>query len=256
MKKQVEIDFGDDKKVIANLSIPMDEYEELRLIALDYLGNLKPWIDFDSNTIHKVFANQTKYMAVITGIPATNEETNQTRTVRMKIVKDNLEELLKLVKEFSDLNQNLNTVYYYFPDVKYILLIRPEQYCCIDYGNYNHESPGDTPVIVIKGAEGPLDTRKNIVDLVRIKDLIKDAKDLFKTNININDVDNNSCNYCQTDKIKLSICSRCKTRYYCSQECQKSDWPEHKKICKRLDVIIANTNQEVDIKLFIPKKKK
>jgi hypothetical protein len=30
---------------------------------------------------------------------------------------------------------------------------------------------------------------------------------------------------------KLSVCQRCMLRTYCSKECQKKDWPEHKLIC-------------------------
>lgn len=32
---------------------------------------------------------------------------------------------------------------------------------------------------------------------------------------------------------KLMLCSRCRTAYYCSTECQKSDWPKHKEFCKK-----------------------
>ncbi len=29
-------------------------------------------------------------------------------------------------------------------------------------------------------------------------------------------------------------CSSCKNKYYCSQECQRSDWKQHKIVCKRI----------------------
>lgn len=32
---------------------------------------------------------------------------------------------------------------------------------------------------------------------------------------------------------QFKICSGCKSRYYCSEECQKADWPKHKEACKR-----------------------
>jgi hypothetical protein len=39
-----------------------------------------------------------------------------------------------------------------------------------------------------------------------------------------------SCVVCGIHNSKL--CSRCKKTYFCSPECQKSAWPEHKKVCK------------------------
>ncbi|GFH57264.1 hypothetical protein CTEN210_13740 [Chaetoceros tenuissimus] len=32
---------------------------------------------------------------------------------------------------------------------------------------------------------------------------------------------------------KLSMCSKCKSAYYCSRECQVEDWPRHKHLCKQ-----------------------
>lgn len=41
------------------------------------------------------------------------------------------------------------------------------------------------------------------------------------------------CNWCYTTiKIRMA-CSICKLIHYCNEECQKNDWPEHKKICSR-----------------------
>ena len=253
MKKRIELDLGPDKKFVANVSIPMEGYEELFLIRCDILVNIDPWIDFDSETIHEVFANQTKYMAVIIPIiPETNEE--QISISIMKILKNSFEELLPSVKQIFDSNQRLNTVYYYFPDVKYILLIREGEYCCIDYGNYDFASPGSTPIIVTKGAEQPLNTRKYIADLARIKNLIKEDGKLFKTNRVVANTSSKSCTYCHNDQVELSHCSRCKTTYYCNQDCQRSDWPNHKKTCQRLNVIDLSEEEDVDIKLYIPKK--
>ncbi len=36
---------------------------------------------------------------------------------------------------------------------------------------------------------------------------------------------------CICGKTGLNRCSRCKTKSYCSKECQKADWSSHKKVC-------------------------
>ena len=40
------------------------------------------------------------------------------------------------------------------------------------------------------------------------------------------------CTFCKKQKESMKKCSRCKLNRYCSRECQKNDWKEHKTICK------------------------
>ncbi|KAI9016874.1 hypothetical protein DFJ74DRAFT_678661 [Hyaloraphidium curvatum] len=42
----------------------------------------------------------------------------------------------------------------------------------------------------------------------------------------------NGCGACSTDKSNFQRCSRCKVASYCSRECQRDHWSEHKKICR------------------------
>lgn len=39
------------------------------------------------------------------------------------------------------------------------------------------------------------------------------------------------CAACQKENENSMICSRCKKVRYCGVECQKKDWPEHKRVC-------------------------
>ena len=42
-----------------------------------------------------------------------------------------------------------------------------------------------------------------------------------------------SCNVCMKEnKDDIQVCSRCKSRRYCSRECQTKDWSDHKKLCR------------------------
>ena len=40
------------------------------------------------------------------------------------------------------------------------------------------------------------------------------------------------CASCQIALQKMKKCSVCKDAHYCSRECQRKAWPEHKQTCK------------------------
>lgn len=40
------------------------------------------------------------------------------------------------------------------------------------------------------------------------------------------------CGFCLDGTKSRKKCGRCKAKYYCSLECQRKDWGEHKKECK------------------------
>jgi len=45
---------------------------------------------------------------------------------------------------------------------------------------------------------------------------------------------NRMCPVCHSVSVKLRKCSVCLVRYYCSPECQSSDWKLHRTLCRRL----------------------
>eukprot|EP01080_Neovahlkampfia_damariscottae_P004054 gene4054-7343_t len=43
----------------------------------------------------------------------------------------------------------------------------------------------------------------------------------------------NICNECEVKKNDMQVCSACKQVSYCMKEHQKTNWPNHKKLCKQ-----------------------
>jgi len=96
---------------------------------------------------------------------------------------------------------------------------------------------GNVITNIIDGSDGFQGRYKNTRMMIHIKSIAKLA-DLFQ-------VPENSqcgsvmkiCRHCnKTDSTEefqrsLMVCSRCKTAYYCSRECQVADWKLHKKAC-------------------------
>lgn len=44
------------------------------------------------------------------------------------------------------------------------------------------------------------------------------------------------CASCHTSSERLMLCSRCKSVKYCSTDCQRAAWPDHKKVCYPKDL--------------------
>ena len=42
------------------------------------------------------------------------------------------------------------------------------------------------------------------------------------------------CKVCQKFDSASKRCSKCKSEFYCSKNCQKTDWPFHKQFCNEL----------------------
>jgi len=55
----------------------------------------------------------------------------------------------------------------------------------------------------------------------------------------------NPCKVCSNFNENMQLCSACKSVYYCSRECQKSDWKTHKTECFKLDQI-ALSDKAID----------
>mmetsp|Transcript_12145 Transcript_12145/g.14126 ORF Transcript_12145/g.14126 Transcript_12145/m.14126 type:complete len:578 (+) Transcript_12145:128-1861(+) len=67
--------------------------------------------------------------------------------------------------------------------------------------------------------------------------MVSDMAKLFRKHGTKQSMDKrNTCILCGKCNDTLSTCSRCKSVTYCSVECQKKHWKEHKKTCKPLQV--------------------
>ena len=50
------------------------------------------------------------------------------------------------------------------------------------------------------------------------------------------------CGFVECTKLSKQMCSSCKMIKYCSRECQKADWPQHKAKCKQLSQVPLRLN--------------
>ena len=65
---------------------------------------------------------------------------------------------------------------------------------------------------------------------------------------NDKNMENRLCRKCGNsnafDNVKLLACSRCKSAYYCSRECQLADWKQHKSRCVAGKIIPSKASQQ------------
>ncbi|MFZ0564635.1 MAG: zinc finger MYND domain-containing protein [Chlamydiales bacterium] len=75
--------------------------------------------------------------------------------------------------------------------------------------------------------------------------MVSPASNIFSEDLNYSLNDGfpnakNACNYCKKEERSydkktqevFKVCGKCRVAMYCSKKCQRSDWKEHKKICK------------------------
>jgi hypothetical protein len=210
-------------------------------------------LHFDHKTIHDYFSSKTNYAVRImckTNIVATYKGKSADCDAFFSNKADTFPELIEKVKELTD-QCVIETIDYYFPDTKNIIHMRKGEILCIDYGNYNFQSPGDTLVCSIKGAEAELNMNKYTTNEERITKILKSSNDFFilfrKTK---NAMDNkNLCSYCEAqNNRKMMMCSNCRTVRYCNEICQKNDWATHKKNCDKAIVINPNKGGTIEMK--------
>src|SRR6187402_1710792 len=59
-----------------------------------------------------------------------------------------------------------------------------------------------------------------------------------------------SCVMCNTSPGKL--CKSCRSCYYCSRECQVSDWPYHRILCKQMPSLSPRPSPSHKLAIFFP----
>ncbi|XP_070173638.1 uncharacterized protein [Littorina saxatilis] len=58
------------------------------------------------------------------------------------------------------------------------------------------------------------------------------------------------CKKCKTASASLKICGRCARASYCSKDCQREDWPQHKQHCKKVEKSQTESDWEAG-KMFL-----
>ena len=68
-----------------------------------------------------------------------------------------------------------------------------------------------------------------MLDLTRTEDKVGDSMAHEKKRVELKVC--NGCGKQESTLLEFKTCNRCEVAFYCSRQCQKSDWKKHKKIC-------------------------
>ena len=61
------------------------------------------------------------------------------------------------------------------------------------------------------------------------------------------------CGQCKVDKISdLQLCSGCETVAYCDTDCQRKDWPSHKRVCAKFSGLDVHKKKDLILSVFGP----
>ena len=61
------------------------------------------------------------------------------------------------------------------------------------------------------------------------------------------------CGQCKVDKISdLLLCSGCETVAYCDTDCQRKDWPSHKRVCAKFSGLDVHKKKDLILSVFGP----
>ena len=142
----------------------------------------------------------------------------------VKVVERDIKSALVLLQHYIDKEQDTRK------KVAFTRILQIGNYLLADCVGYEHQYVKISPLLSVflanlKLTNNPFSILFELDELYKIK----------------------FCRYCmeeKSDTAPLQLCSGCTTAYYCSKECQKSDWKEeHKEWCKTLGASKALTTQ-------------
>ena len=91
-----------------------------------------------------------------------------------------------------------------------------------------------------------LQTRAQEGELPKLEEVVPERQGATETsepqNLSIS-VHNKKCLCCRKEQVEMFQCSSCHSGVYCSKECQKKGWSEHKDLCAVIKQLEAHLQQ-------------